>query len=447
MLLKYSVSNFKSIGNNVEFSMFPLEDNTDERFLNEIDTVDGKWRVLKRGALFGPNASGKTSFVQSLAYARNYIVKGPRNNAVTKVPQFRGEIEELEGETTFEFMMYIDGKVYDYGFSLNRTAVSEEWLELYTKDGFTPMFKRVTDGKKVSEIEIFSKYARKKSKIREIAELLKDTIKEKQADQLFLYKLYENGSPVASLIYEWFDRIQILYPDTKLQSLPLRLQKDEQFRKFLSDQLNILDTGIENVYIENQSIDLADFSKKFNLPHEMIHDIEEKQNGLFIFNGKYYLFTERGTNTKLVQLKFEHSLNGNTVDFDIDDESDGTRRLLDLLPILFKLRKDENRVYIIDEIDRSLHTKLSRYFVEKFVKFSGNTQLVFTAHDTNLLDSELFRQEEIWFVEKMSSGETKLRPYSDFDQSMSLDIINDYLSGRLGAVPVIREKKIWQDQE
>lgn len=85
MLLKYSVSNFKSIGHNIEFSIFPLGDSTDERFLTEIDTVAGKWKVLKRGAFFGPNASGKTSFVQSLAYARDYIVKGPKNNTVTKV--------------------------------------------------------------------------------------------------------------------------------------------------------------------------------------------------------------------------------------------------------------------------------------------------------------------------------------------------------------------------
>ena len=111
MLLKYSVSNFKSIGNNIEFSMLPSEDDSDDRFLIEIDTVFGKWEVLKRGAFFGPNASGKTSFIDSLSYAKDYITKGPKNAAVKKVNQFKGNISELDGVTSFEFLIYVDKQV------------------------------------------------------------------------------------------------------------------------------------------------------------------------------------------------------------------------------------------------------------------------------------------------------------------------------------------------
>ena len=108
MLLKYSVSNFRSIGHNIEFSMLPLEDIQDDRFLTEIETVAGTWKVLKRGVLFGPNASGKTSFMDSIWYAVNYITKGPQNGFMKKVNQFRGNIPDLEGVTTFQFLIYAD---------------------------------------------------------------------------------------------------------------------------------------------------------------------------------------------------------------------------------------------------------------------------------------------------------------------------------------------------
>ena len=235
--------------------------------------------------------------------------------------------------------------------------------------------------------------------------------------------------------------MQILYPNTFLQALPLKIQKDEQFREFISNKLHSLDTGINKVSIENKNIELLDFSEKFNLPNEIVHEIEETQNGIFIFNGKSFLFKEGKLNViKLGQIKFEHLLNGRTVNFDIDDESDGTKRLLDLLPILFKLENDSNSIYIIDELDRSLHTKLTKYFVEAFVKSSTDTQLVFTTHDINLLNLDIFRPEEIWFVEKSLFGETQLVPFSDFDVIEGIDILNDYLAGRFGAVPVIKEE-------
>lgn len=173
------------------------------------------------------------------------------------------------------------------------------------------------------------------------------------------------------------------------------------------------------------------------MPNELVHDIEETQNGLINFNGKYYLFKEsNGRKIKLLQLKFNHSFN---TPFDIDDESDGTKRLLDLLPILFNLDNDSNTIYVIDELDRSLHTKLSKYFVNAFSKSYTNTQLLFTAHDTNLLDKKLLRNEEIWFVEKNTNGETNIKPFSDFDVKENQNILKDYLAGRFGAVPVIRE--------
>ncbi|MCI8567510.1 MAG: ATP-binding protein [Lachnospiraceae bacterium] len=161
MLLRYIVSNFKSIGHPVEFSMFPAEKNTDERFLKTITTKAGEWKVLHRGGFFGPNASGKTSFIESVDFARGYIVNGQKSGKGTGIEQFRGEIEELKGISSFQFMFYIEEEVYEYGFSLDRRQVYEEWLMQLTEKEFVPLFSRVTDEEGKTEIEIESRFAEK----------------------------------------------------------------------------------------------------------------------------------------------------------------------------------------------------------------------------------------------------------------------------------------------
>ena len=103
MLLKYSVTNFKSIGETIEFTMFPLE-NKDNEHLMTIKTKVGDWKILKRGVLFGPNASGKTAFIDSISYSQEYVLKGAGSNKITRINQFKGFSNNL---TTFQYIFYI----------------------------------------------------------------------------------------------------------------------------------------------------------------------------------------------------------------------------------------------------------------------------------------------------------------------------------------------------
>ena len=121
-------------------------------------------------------------------------------------------------------------------------------------------------------------------------------------------------------------------------------------------------------------------------------------------------------------------LNGKAVPFNVEEESDGTQRLLDLLPILFFLSKNWQNIYFVDEIDRSLHTKLSQYLLREFLKGCEDTysQIVFTAHDVNLINLEEFGQDEIWFVEKDGNGESHFRPFSDFEIEKGQDALRAY---------------------
>ncbi|WP_310603096.1 AAA family ATPase [Anaerosporobacter sp.] len=440
MLLKYIVNNYKSIGHDIEFSMFPDEEILDDNFLTTIDTKMGKWKVLRRGAFFGPNAAGKSNFIKSIEFARDYIVEEKRSGKATGIDQFKGEFDDLNNVTTFQFMIYTNGDVYDYGFSLDRIRVQEEWLMILTNKGFVPMFTRTTDKENKTLIEITPKFARSDSKERKLAEVLKDSMQENQRNQLFLYKLFDNGIKRAEKIVSWFENVKIIYPNTKIQGLPIRVKQDEDFREFLSKTLSKLDTGVFNISASAELIDFNDLIEEMEIPKDIVNQIEEMEMGIVNLDGKYFIFSEKDNRTMFVQLKFEHHLNNEVYKFNMEDESDGTKRLLDLLPILFRMDNSSDTIYFIDELDRSLHTKLSKYFLDKFIRNSkgSSSQIVFTAHDVNLINLNEFIKEEIWFIEKNQMGETKLKPLSDFDIVEEQDILKDYLNGRFGAVPVIR---------
>ena len=309
MLLQYIVSNFKSIGHPVEFSMFPIQATIDERFLKSIPTKNGEWKVLRRGGFFGPNASGKSSFIKSIAFARDFIVDGQKSGKGIRIDQFRGDFEELKGISTFQFVFYLNGEVYEYGFSLDRYQIHEEWLMQLIETGFVPLFTRVTDSLGKTEIDIESKFARKNSKERILAEVLKESIQENQKNQLFLYKLHDNGIKKAEKIVDWFRSLQIIFPQTKVRALPIRMKADIELQNYIAEMLRKMDTGVFNVSVASKEIDFHDFAEKLEVPQEIIDDIEDIRNGIVSFAGKYFIFAEnKKKRTMLVQLKFDHKL-------------------------------------------------------------------------------------------------------------------------------------------
>ena len=124
------------------------------------------------------------------------------------------------------------------------------------------------------------------------------------------------------------------------------------------------------------------------------------------------------------------------VEFNLAEQSDGSKRILDLIPIINWLVAEDITIFI-DEIDRSLHPKMAIEFI-KFVMFQKTKgQLIFTTHESHLLDLEIFRQDEIWFTEKNKEGSTKMYPLSDFKPRYDLDIQKGYFAGRFGAIPFL----------
>lgn len=163
-----------------------------------------------------------------------------------------------------------------------------------------------------------------------------------------------------------------------------------------------------------------------------------KANAFLRANNELYIFEkEKSDSLEIKTIKFEHS--NSDGEYSFSEESDGTIRILDLIEILISDKKD--KVYFIDELDRCLHPQLTYKFVDEFLKIQknrNNTQLIVTTHESRLLNFDLLRRDEIWFVDREKNGPTKLYSLEDYNERFDKKIDKAYLEGRYGGVPVFK---------
>ena len=447
MLIQYIVENFMSIEKEVLLNMITEDANVDSNHIRYINAQrEVNKGVLRCAAFFGANASGKTNLVKSIDFARSFIVDGIKSSQKIAINQFKLAEKNDEQLSKFQFIIYSDKSVYDYGFQLSKEMVVEEWLYKVNGNGEKPMFERKTDNKGRTDIKIHQALAPQK-KTKERLELIKENIGINQKNQLFISKLYENNVSKVVPVVDWFKNLHIIYPGSRYRMLEIKANKDQAFTEYLSDLLNNLDTGIKNVFLDKQTLDLDDNLE--DLPDEAkdrfkesIAKMDNKSVLSFELKNRRFIIVKENGEYKLIKLQTGHKTKGDkTIPFETFEESDGTQRLFDLLPALFDMRSN-NRVYIIDELDRSLHTLLSKNLIKQFINNTAigiNSQLLFTTHDLNLLDLKLLRKDEIWFVEKNNYGASEIWSLSEYDIDTDLAIQKGYLNGRFGAIPFIRE--------
>jgi hypothetical protein len=174
------------------------------------------------------------------------------------------------------------------------------------------------------------------------------------------------------------------------------------------------------------------------LKKEIINDLEGGNSNVVLRTASGFLLITGESGKYLVKkvISFHQDSKGEKIKFEIEDESDGTQRLLDFIPA-FDLILRNDLTIIIDEIDHSLHPALLKVLIQKVMDDDTTQgQLIFTTHESNLLDFKIFRQDEIWFAEKdKTTGESSLYSLIDFKPRYDLDIRKGYLKGRFGAIP------------
>lgn len=441
MLVKILVNNFLSYEGETELTMIP-SNKTRKKTEHKINVKSTP--LLKYAVIYGANAAGKSNLVEAFKFIQYCVFKAIPAQATTMF--CKSKEANSYNPSTFEIQFTTNGKFYAYGFSLilkERKIISEWMYELYQNGSAKTLFERVQDRKpKIGENVILESNDNLKMQT-----YLEDF--DENSNTLFLSfmnrgKKYTSSSKLGFFkdVFNWInDSLDVCTPQTSLTSF--EYYYNEASLSIINELIKTFDTGISEVSIDEISKD----ELKKELPESIFDNLMEELKRKFEDEGvEKFKVSMRSNNSffniesldngelKVTTIKLKH---GNSFyDFKFREESDGTRRLFELLDIL--LNKSENKVYVIDEMERSLHPKLTSKFIELFDQMhpKQKIQLIFTTHESSIMDQELFRRDEIWFVERNKNNNSNIYSLDKFKERYDKKLSKAYLEGRYGAIPV-----------
>ncbi|MFM7599937.1 MAG: AAA family ATPase [Pseudanabaena sp.] len=449
MLIQFTIENFLSFRDEVTFSMVAVNsDSQHSEHLAQHEAGEGR-SVLPIAAIYGANAAGKSNLIKAIAFAQNLVLEGTRSNQTIAINAFKLG-DRSKNSSKFEFIFTYKGSQYSYGFTLNREQILEEWLYGIPqgKKKEIMYFERFTSIQDSNATKTTIKFGSIiKGKTRKDEQNLNFIALGTRPNQLFLTESIDRNLDALMPIYKWFHNVLTVIPaDATFSGLAIGLDKDRSFTEFLGRFLQNAGTGIDSIAANVTEINFDDpkipkylRDKLFEgLNNNLVETIQNPQGGDVL----YFSRNSEGQ-VKLIQLKTKHlSEDGNLIDFSIDEESEGTQRLINIIPLLFLLSEEAEKVFFLDELDRRLHPLLSKHFVSTALNCrSKNNQLIFTTHDTHLLDLELLRRDEIWFVEKDKYGKSDCYSLAEFKIRPDLKIEKGYLNARFGAIPFFGNPK------
>jgi AAA15 family ATPase/GTPase len=265
----------------------------------------------------------------------------------------------------------------------------------------------------------------------------------------------ERNVPEIRDIIKWFDDVLVVVPaEARVNALEVKMHMFRSRFEFAAEFLKTAGTGIDHINTTEEPFDIDGFNSplKDDARQEILQAIAKLESEGDIIeaidsNGRrLHLMKAPDGRPVRISMALEHrTSNGNFVSFDIEEESDGTQRLIHLLPALLMLKGAPEKVVVLDELDRRFHTLLSRRLLQFALNCDDEhlrSQLIFTTHDTNLLDLDLLRRDEIWFVEKDRGGASHLYSLAEYKVRPDLKIEKGYLNGRFGAIPFSGEPQL-----
>lgn len=414
MLVEFRVGNFRSLREEQVLSLVASKDKT----LQDTHTVSTGLKaapsLLRSAAIYGANASGKSNLIKALQYMRGVVAESAtviQPGQSFAVQPFRLDAQSAKEPTAFEVTFVINGVRYQYGFSMTPQRIVSEHLLVYK--AFKPQrwFERHYDAQTGKDVYEFGPGLKGPKNLWEGAT---------RPNALFLSMAVQLNSEALRPIFDWFvDGLVIFNEQAQLSpQVSIQMLQQAEGRRQICEFLSAADISIADIEVVTRKVpgQAVHFDLVAGKTEVRIEEIEEHQ------------------------LRFSHVTEHGRAVFDLMDESSGTRNLLFLAgPVLDILRKGVTLV--IDELDTSLHTLLVRELVRLFHRPEVNTggaQLIFTTHDTSLLDApDLFRRDQIWFVEKDRDQASELVSLSEFSPRKNEALERGYLMGRYGGIPFI----------
>lgn len=388
-------------------------------------------RILPISVIYGGNAAGKTNLFKALNFAKGLVVKGTQPDSLIAVEPFRLDVQGVAQPVRFAFELLIDEMIYGFSFAVTRKAVKEEKLVLISSASEKVLYERVGDSIRLDGSL-------------EKDPLLRFAFRGTRENQLFLTNTVSQKVEHFRPVYDWFkNTLELVAPDSRFEPFEQFLDEGHPLFNTMNELLPQLDTGIAR--LGGEEIPLENIPLPEPLKTRLLEDIREGITFRLLSGPGNERFVVTRRNGELIAKKLVtyHPMgDGTEVKFEMRHESDGSQRVIDLLPAFLDLSvRSSKKVYVIDEVDRSLHTLLTRRLVEAYLSnctADTRSQLLLTTHDVLLMDQQLLRRDEMWVTERDAKGASTLYSFSDYkDVRYDKDIRKSYLQGRLGGIPRI----------
>ncbi len=431
MLIGFKVKNFRSFRELQHFSMIAGKVRNNENHIIE----KNNHKILKFSGMFGANGSGKSNLILAMSLVQTLVNKGI--STLISNQYYRGIGCNIEDDSYFEYELALDNKLYSYGFEINiyKKEIVSEWLIDMTKNKEKKIFERdlkkktyysdISDNKHLNFTNCLDEMKMNNQSLF-LNEMTRRLVMSLNDDDFFedIYNVYN---------FIIHDTVFIRPSTHKLFDIDYIKNKEKILKILKALDINVVDYVVEASDIKNIKLKLSDNDYN-NLMTEIDALSTQYKNlrcTLRIENDLYTILKLQDNTYDVCTLKFLHKDN-NDNSFGTYEESDGTIRILELIDILLT----NNKLFLIDELDSSLHPLLVSGLLEIFLKSKTTNQLIITTHELKTLDFDLVRRDEIWFAEKNEKGESRIFSLEEFKDVARFDrkIDKAYLEGRFGAI-------------
>ena len=404
MILEFSCSNHKSILDKVVFSMLATSDNT---FEEKIEDFCGT-RILKSAVIYGANGSGKTSFFDAIKFVQGLVRNSINHQPGQGIKQIPHKMAGYDTESTYEIHFVTKGIRYVFGFSLKKLLVEEEYLYYFPNGRQAKIFDRKGD-----KFTLGRKFTGKFN-------ACKDVLKRNR----LLLSCAANFTSVQEVlnVYNFFDDELVVYGSENQQNWMeyslYQINKTPKMRNAVITLMNGLDMGVKDIKVKIDKKKMEDYQ----IPPFLSSEFKN-----MLLQSKIDAIT-----TKIVYDKFETDL--------IQEESTGVQKLFAILCPLIDIMLN-GKVLICDELESGLHESLLYELVKLFLetKTDNFAQMIFTTHETGLLNLDVFRRDQIWFTEmEKDKRNTDLYSLAEIKNVRKEDNFGKgYIAGKYGAIPML----------
>lgn len=421
MLIEFSVKNYRSFWESQTLSMAAgatkelQEENTFAPSLHELP------RLLRSAVVYGPNGGGKSNMIKALGFMQEFVLQSAKESQEGELIDLKPFLLHPDGPSLaseFEVVFVEDGMRYQYGFASTGNQVTREWLLAFPGNRPQRWFERSYNPKKEKEDWYFgTKLTGQKLTWQ----------RSTRSNALFLATAVQLNSEQLKPVFNWFQRLVVIGHGEQIErGFTTKSCEDKEGCADILQFLKSAGIEVDGITIKERKFD------KFKFPSHMPDELKS-----------YFQNDLKGRSFK--EVFFKHQITDSTdfALFPLVEESDGTQKLFAYAAPWLDVLKN-GLVLVVDELDNSFHPLLVRYLLSLIHNSTINTangQLIFSTHDSSILDTRVLRRDQIWFMEKDETQATQLYPLTDFHPRKNEALEKGYLQGRYGALPYIGEVK------